>query len=76
MFGGMDPKLEFLKTKNWFAFVLLGILVILLVISTSYVFNWVINWNSVNAWFGTDWFGFVLLVVLGFGAYAFTRVKS
>jgi hypothetical protein len=76
MFGGMDPKLEFLKTKNWFAFVLLGVLVILLVTSTSYVFNWVINWDSVNTWFGTDWFGFILLIVLGFGAYAFMKIKK
>jgi len=43
-----------------------GILIILLffVISSTYFFSWSFQWTSVSNWFGTEWFGFVLLLVI------------
>jgi hypothetical protein len=74
--GGRDFDLKFLTGSKGFSWALLAILVILLVVSTAYVFNWVINWALVKEWFMTDWFGFILLVVLGFGAYSFMKTKA
>lgn len=60
---GKEP-LEILTKKNWFAWTLLGIIVAFFVISSAYVFNWVVNWDLVGGWFHTEWFGFALLLVI------------
>ncbi|MAG39874.1 hypothetical protein CMI41_02825 [Candidatus Pacearchaeota archaeon] len=64
-FAGKDNKLDFLHENNWFSWVVLIVIIILLVSSGSYVFNWVINWDLVEEWIMTDWFGFIALVVIG-----------
>jgi hypothetical protein len=46
------------------AWVMLAILVIIFVVSSSYVFNWAVNWTTLKDWAHTDWFGFVLLLVM------------
>jgi hypothetical protein len=46
------------------AWVLLGLLVVFFVISSSYIFNWAVNWTLVNDWFQTDWWGLVLLLIV------------
>jgi len=50
--------------NNWFAWVLLGLIVGFFVISSAYVFNWVVNWGMIQSWFNTDWFGMILLLVI------------
>jgi hypothetical protein len=60
---GKEP-LDILTKKNWFAWTLLGLIVAFFVISSAYVFNWVINWQMVQGWFYTDWFGLILLLVI------------
>lgn len=56
---------EFLSKGNWFSWaVLFGGLVGFFIISSSHVFNWVVNWGIVRDWFGSDWFGMVLLLII------------
>jgi len=55
---------EFFGKNDWFAWVLLGLMVAFFVISSAYVFNWVVNWGMVKSWFDTDWFGMILLLVI------------
>jgi len=50
--------------KPMVAWVLLAILLVVFVISSSYVFNWAINWDMIQGWFDKDWFGMVVLVVV------------
>jgi hypothetical protein len=49
-----------------FAWMLLGILIIAFVVSSSYVFNWAINWEMIKSWFDQPWFGSVLLAIVAF----------
>ena len=60
---GKEP-FEFLGKGNWFSWVILGVIVAFFVISSSYVFNWTLNWGMVQSWFDTSWFGMILLLVI------------
>ena len=50
--------------KPGLAWVILALLVIFFIISASYTLNFALSWERVNNWFTTDWFGFVLLMVI------------
>ena len=50
--------------KPFVAWILLIALIVFFIISSAYVFNWAVNWSVVWDWFYTDWFGFVLLLVI------------
>jgi hypothetical protein len=56
--------LAFLTKGAWFSWVLLGVIIALFVVSSAYVFNWAVNWGMVRAWFYSDWFGMVLLLII------------
>lgn len=60
---GIDMGTFFGK-GNWFAWVLLGIIVIFFITSSAYIFNWVINWGQVGEWVNSDWFGMILLLII------------
>ena len=55
---------EFLGKGNWFAWVLLVVILVIFVVSSAYVFNWALNWGMVKDWFRSDWFGMILLLVI------------
>ncbi len=55
---------EFFGKGNWFAWVLLVGVLVVFVVSSAYVFNWAVNWGMVKDWFGTDWFGMILLLII------------
>ena len=55
---------KFMTQGNWFSWVLMGIIAAFFVVSSAYVFNWVIDWGSVQSWFNTDWFGMILLLLI------------
>ncbi len=59
-----DAMKSVLGKNNWFAWTILGIIVAVFIISSAYVFNWVVNWGMVWDWFDTDWFGMVLLLII------------
>jgi hypothetical protein len=61
--------------NNWFAWVLLGLLVVFFITSSAYVFNWVLNWGMIRSWFDTDWFGMILLFVIA-GVVSFVLNKK
>jgi hypothetical protein len=48
------------------AWILMGILIIVFVIASSYVFNWVLNWDMIKSWFDQPWFGTLLLAIFAF----------
>lgn len=50
------------KTIAWTAFILL---IIFFIVSSSKIFKWAINIDGFRSWFSTDWFGMVLLVIVG-----------
>jgi hypothetical protein len=56
-------KIDFFQ-KAWVAWILIAGLIVFFIISSAYVFAWSVNWDSVENWFSTDWFGFVLLLVI------------
>ena len=55
---------EFLGKGNWFSWVVFGVLVMFFIVSSSYIFNWVVNWGMVRDWFNSEWFGMVLLLFI------------
>ncbi|NPE27215.1 hypothetical protein HNV12_04405 [Methanococcoides sp. SA1] len=65
----------FFGKKDWFAWTLLVLIVGFFIISSAYVFNWVIDWGMFKDWFNTDWFGFVLLIVIA-GVVSFVLSKK
>lgn len=71
---GKEP-LEFLTKGNWFSWAMLGLITGFFVISSAYVFNWVVDWGSVNNWISSDWFGMVLLLVIA-GVVSFVLTKK
>lgn len=62
-FMGKDSLKLVMENKGvtWAAF---GIILILFVISAARIFRWVIEWDKIQAWFKTDWFGMILLIVV------------
>ena len=59
-----DDALKVFAGNKAVAWVIVALLVVFFIISSSYVFNWAVNWSLVNDWFYTDWFGLVLLIVV------------
>ncbi len=66
---------KFFGKGNWFAWVLLVLLVGFFVISSAYVFNWVVNWGLIESWFDTEWFGMILLLIIA-GVVSFVLAKK
>lgn len=60
---GKEP-LGFLSKGNWFAWVVLVALVVIFILSFGYVFHWTLQWSEVKTWFSTEWFGFILLLIV------------
>lgn len=56
-------KLDVIMNK-WVAWVLIAGLIIFFIISSSYIFSWSLNVGSIWGWFSTDWFGFVILLLI------------
>jgi len=65
----------FFGKGNWFAWVLLGGMLLFFIFSSAYVFNWVVNWGMVRDWFDSDWFGMTLLLVIA-GVVSFILTKK
>ena len=59
-----EEPLKFLTKNDWFSWALLGIIVAVFIVSSAYVFNFVINWGALDSWVNSDWFGFILLVAI------------
>ncbi len=64
--GGSALKDAFGGGGKNISFVLLAILIIVFVVSSSYVFNWAINWDLIKGWFDEPWFGTGLLIIVAF----------
>jgi len=62
-FVGKDVSKLFTENKS-LAGVVIAIVILLFVVSSSYVFNWAINWDLIQSWFDKEWFGMVLLIVV------------
>jgi hypothetical protein len=60
---GKEP-FAFLGKGNWFSWTILGVIVAFFVISSAYVFNWAVNWGTVQSWADTSWFGMLLLLIV------------
>ena len=70
---GKEP-FEFLGEGNWFSWAILGVVVAFFIISSAYVFNWVINWDMFGGWASGGWFGMILLLVIAaIVSYVITR---
>jgi hypothetical protein len=64
--GGLEGLGKFLGAEgtNWFAWVILAGVISLFIISSAYVFNWVVDWELLQGWVNTEWFGFILLLIV------------
>jgi len=60
---GKEP-FAFLGKGNWFSWAVLGAIVVFFIISSSYVFNWVVNWEVIQGWVDTSWFGMIMLLII------------
>lgn len=56
-------KIDKVMNQN-VAWIILGVVILIFVISSSYVFNWAINWSTFNDWANNDWFGFIVLLIM------------
>lgn len=72
-FVGKDYLKVFAENKR----LATGFIVILIgafIYSAAKVFNWVFNWDKIQDWFYTDWFGMILLfVVAGVVAWVLSK---
>jgi len=59
-----DTPLKFLTKYDWFSWAMLIVILVLFIVSSSYVFNWALSWGVVKEWFSSDWFGMILLLVI------------
>lgn len=65
---------KFFGANNWFAWVLLGGMLLFFIFSSAYVFHWVLNWDMISDWFDDGWFGMILLLVIaGVVSFVLTR---
>lgn len=60
---------------NWISYVFAALLLAFFVITSSYVFNWAVNWGEIWDWFYSDWFGLVLLLAIA-AAVSFVITKK
>jgi hypothetical protein len=63
LIGFTHGKVDVIMNK-YVAWVLVAGLILFFIISSSYIFTWTLNWSKVWGWFSTDWFGFVILLIL------------
>jgi hypothetical protein len=73
-FMGKD-SLKVVAENKGMAVAFFIILAIGFAVSAAWIFNWAIDWTRLKSWFNTDWFGFVLLVVIG-GVVAWVLSKK
>ena len=66
---------EFFTKNTKVAGVLVALVIIMFVVSSSYAFNWVVNFDLVQTWFDKDWFGMVVLIVIA-GIVSFVLTKK
>jgi len=60
----------------WFAWTILVVLILFFIISSTYFFSWTFNWDAIQNWFDTDWFGFVLLLIIaGLISWALPKIS-
>ena len=62
-FVSKDYLKVFAENKG-LAIAFIVVLIVTFIVSASRIFQWVINWEAIRAWFETDWFGMVLLLVI------------
>lgn len=63
-FSPGENPLQILTAKSWFNWVILGAVIGIFILVSSYVFNWVINWGLISEWINSTWFGWVLLLII------------
>ena len=59
-----DTAKNFFVQNNKVAGVLVALVIILFIVSSSYTFNWAVNWDLIESWFDKDWFGMAILIVV------------
>lgn len=62
-FVGKDYLKVFAENKN-FAYAFIFILIFAFIFSAARIFNWVLDWSKIKSWAQTDWFGFILLLII------------
>jgi len=56
--------LAFLTKGSWFSYVVLAVIIGFFIMTSAHVFNYVVNWDLIQGWLESDWFGMVLLLVI------------
>jgi hypothetical protein len=60
---GKEP-LSLLTGNNWFGWVAIGAIILIFIFSAANIFSLAVNWDMVSDWVHSDWFGFVLLLLI------------
>ncbi|MEI7718951.1 MAG: hypothetical protein WCI72_03720 [archaeon] len=66
---------EFFVKNTKVAGVLVALVIIMFIVSSSYAFNWAINFDSAQSLFDKEWFGMVLLIIVA-GIVSFVLTKK
>ena len=73
LIGFTHGKVDVIMNK-YVAWVLVAGLIVFFIVSSSYTFNWALNWTKVWNWFYTDWFSMILLfVIAGIAAWIIAK---
>jgi hypothetical protein len=73
-FVGKESLEMFTKGKA-VAGIVVAIVILLFALSSSYAFNWAINWDLLGVWSETSWFGMVLLLIVA-GVVSYVLAKK
>jgi hypothetical protein len=63
-FLGKD-SLKLVAENKGVAWGIVVALIVAFIVSGARIFRWVIEWDKIQRWFSTDWFGLILLLVIG-----------
>jgi hypothetical protein len=73
--GFIHGKLDFIQGNPVVGWVLGIALVVFFIISSSYVFSWTFNYSTLWNWVYSEWFGFVLVLLIA-GIVSWVLAKS
>ncbi len=61
---GKQGALELLAKNNWFGWLVIGVIILVFILSAANIFSLAVNWDMISGWVNSDWFGFLLLLVI------------
>lgn len=75
-FVGGDAVKVFTGNKS-ITWVIVFVIIVTFVITSSYIYNWTINWNVADSWLDKEWFGMLVLAIVAIVvSFIITKTKK